>query len=172
MFKVFVMSMLFLSWQGVAKDSVSYFLKGEFNATDSITGIGFTLPIGPRYAAVKGEFVSSLNYAEVLDEDGDMQDFMAWDTGVRLGVYGKVFVYIEAGFDAFEIVSDDRRNDDDYYFDKTQKNNSVDGYAGLGAGINMPNMRIEGFIKARQIDGDYWDSDKQVFYGLQISMFY
>jgi hypothetical protein len=35
----------------------------------------------------------------------------------------------------------------------------IDGYAGIGAGFNAVNFQIEGVVKARQIDGDYWDSD-------------
>ena len=64
----------------------------------------------------------------------------------------------------------DARDDDNFY--DSQENNAIDGYAGLGAGINAKNIRIEGFVKARQIDSDTWDSDKQIFYGLQLSLFF
>jgi hypothetical protein len=90
------------------------------------------------------------------------------DTGVRLGIYGKAFIYIEAGFDTLELFYEDARDDDNFY-DSTE-NNSIDGYAGLGAGFKANNVQIEGFVKARQIDGDTWDSDKQIFYGLQLSL--
>jgi len=39
----------------------------------------------------------------------------------------------------------------------SRENNEIDGYAGLGTGINANNVRLEGFVKARQIDGDIWD---------------
>jgi hypothetical protein len=65
---------------------------------------------------------------------------------------------------------DDARDDDNFY--DSRENNCIDGYAGLSAGINVKNVRIEGFVKARQIDGDYWDSDKQIFYGLHLSLFF
>jgi len=119
---------------------------------------------------LKGELVSSFNYAEVLDEIGLMHDFVSLDTGARLGIYGKAFIYIEAGFDTFEMFLDDARDDDD--FNHYQENNRVDGYAGLGAGIDTKHVRIETFVKARHIDGDNWNSDKQVFYGLQLSLLF
>jgi hypothetical protein len=170
MHRVIYFSIIFFSSLSYANHPFNVFVKREFNATDSITGIGATASIGYPNSLVKGELISSFNYAEILDETGVMHDFLSLDTGVRLGVYGKAFVYIEAGFDAFELVLDDVRDDDNFY--DSRENNRIDGYAGLGAGLNTKNIRIEGFAKARQIDGDYWDSDKQIFYGLQLSLFF
>jgi hypothetical protein len=56
---------------------------------------------------------------------------------------------------------DDPRDDDNFY--DSRENNLIDGYVGLGAGINVRNVRIEGSVKARRIDGDNWDSDKKYF---------
>ena len=168
MIKVIFLSAIFFSSCSFAKQPLNFFLKHEFNATDSISGFGATASIGYPNSLLKGELITSFNYAEIQDEEGVMHDFFTLDTGVRLGVYGKFFVYIEAGFDAFEIILDDSRDNDNFY--DTQENNALDGYAGLGAGIIAKNLRIEGFVKARQIDGDYWDSDKQIFYGLQLSL--
>ena len=170
MFKVFFLSLVFFSSYGWANQPFNFFVKHEFNATDSITGFGATALIGPKNSLLKGELVSSLNYAEVFDEKGIVHDFVSLDTGVRLGIYGKTFIYIEAGFDTFEMFLDEARDEDD--FNDSRENNGVDGYAGLGAGINAKHVRIEAFVKARQIDGDTWDSDKQVFYGLQLSLFF
>jgi hypothetical protein len=167
MFRAITLSIIFFSSFSYANHPFNVFVKREFNATDSIIGFGVTASIGPTHSLVKGELVSSLNYAEVFDETGFMHDFVSLDTGVRLGVYGKAFIYIEAGFDAFEIFLDDARDDDNFY--DSRENNVIDGYAGLGVGINSKNLRVEGFVKARQIDGDTWDSDKQIFYGLQLS---
>ena len=168
MFRVILLSLIFFSSSSYANQPFDIFVKHEFNATDSITGVGATMSLGPTHSLVKGELVSSLNYAEVLDDRGGMQNFLSLDTGVRLGFYGQAFFYIEAGFDAFELVVDDNRDDD--YFNEGQEDNAIDGYAGLGAGINAKNIRIEGFVKARQIDSETWDSDKQMFYGLQLSL--
>jgi hypothetical protein len=170
MFKIILLGVIFFSSFSYANQPFNVFVKREFNGTDSISGFGATAAFGPAHSLVKGEFISSLNYAEVLDDTGIMREFLSLDTGVRLGVYDKFFVYIEAGFDAFEIIVDDSK-DDDHFYDSLE-NNRVDGYAGLGAGINTNNMRVEGFVKARQIDGDTWDSDKQIFYGVQLSLYF
>ena len=133
-----------------------------------IVGFGATATTTSTNSLLQGEFISSLNYVEVFDEEGIMHDFLSLDTGVRLGLYGMFFAYIEAGFDVSEIILKDARDEDDFY--DVQENNAVDGYAGLGVGIIANNVRVEGFLKARQIDGDTWDNDKKVFYGLQISL--
>jgi hypothetical protein len=170
MFKIIFLVVISFSSFSYAAHPFNMFVKREFNATDSIIGVGATALIGPSNSLIKGELVSSLNYAEVFDEYGFMHDFISLDTGVRLGVYGKAFFYIEAGFDAFEVFLDDARDDDNFY--DYREDNAIDGYAGLGAGFNAKNVRVEGFVKARQIDGDTWDSDKQIFYGLQFSLFF
>jgi hypothetical protein len=170
MFRVIFLSIIFFSSFSYAKQPFNIFIKHEFNATDSIVGLGATASIGPTNSLLRGELVSSFNYVEVLDETGGMQEFLSLDTGVRLGVYGKAFIYIEAGFDTLEIFFDDERDDDNFY--NTREKNTIDGYAGLGAGFKANNVRIEGFVKARQIDGDTWESDKQIFYGLQLSLFF
>ena len=68
----------------------------------------------------------------------------------------------------FEIILDDPRDNDNFY--DSRENNLIDGYVGLGVGINAKNVRIEGSVKARRIDGDNWNSDKKIFYGLQLSL--
>ena len=98
---------------------------------------------------VKGELVSSFNGVEVFDDRGIKHDVLCLDTGVRLGIYGKTFIYIEAGFDTFEMLLDDARDDDNFY--DSRENNVIDGYAGLGAGIDTKSVRIEGFVKAARL---------------------
>jgi hypothetical protein len=153
MFSIVFLVLFFCSSFSYADQPFNVFVKRECNATDSISGFGATASIGYPNSLLKGELISSFNYAEFLDETGVMHEFLSLDTGVRLGVYGKAFVYIEAGFDAFELFLDETRDDDNFY--DSRENNRIDGYAGLGAGINVKNVRIEGFVKARQIDGDY-----------------
>ena len=170
MFRVILLSIIFFSSSSNANHPFNVFVKHEFNETDSIIGFGATASISSPNSLLRGELISSFNYAEVYDEVGFMHDFVSLDTGVRLGIYGNAFIYIEAGFDAFEILLDDARDNDNFY--DSRENNEIDGYAGIGAGINAPNLRIEGFVKARQIDGENWDSDKQIFYGIQLSLFF
>jgi hypothetical protein len=145
MFRVIFLSIIFFSSFSYAKQPFNIFIKHEFNATDSIVGLGATASIGPTNSLLRGELVSSFNYVEVLDETGGMQEFLSLDTGVRLGVYGKAFIYIEAGFDTLEIFFDDERDDDNFY--NTREKNTIDGYAGLGAGFKANNVRIEGLLR-------------------------
>lgn len=73
-----------------------------------------------------------------------MYDFLSLYAGLRLGVYDKIFVYIEAGCDASEIIFENKRHDVNFY--DTRDKNTIDDYAGLGAGINAKNVCIEGFV--------------------------
>ena len=98
--------------------------------------------MGSTNSLVRGELVTSFHYAEVSDETGIMHDFLSLDTGVRLEIYDNFFVYIEAGFDVFDIILDDPRDDDNFY--DSRENNLVDGYVDLGVEINAKNVRIEG----------------------------
>jgi hypothetical protein len=43
--------------------------------------------MGSINSLVRGELITSFNYAEVSDETGIMHDFLSLDTGVRLGIY-------------------------------------------------------------------------------------
>jgi len=166
---IFLMTLLF-SGCSFANQSFNVFVKREFNATDFMVGFGATASMASTNSLLKGEFISSFNYVEVFDKEGTVHNFASLDTGVRLGLYGQFFIYIEAGFDAFEMILKDTRDEDNFY--DLQQNNQVDGYAGLGVGIDVSNIRIEGFVKARQIDGDTWDNNKKIFYGLQLSLFF
>jgi hypothetical protein len=160
---------LFSSYSN-AQESFNIFAKREFNQSDQLVGVGVSTMIGSPNTNVKGELISSLNYATVLDDRGFMRDYLALDTGVRLGFYGQTFIYIEAGFDVFELVWQDIRDEEYEIFDDTEQTNTIDGYAGLGAGINTKHIRVEAFVKARKIDTEVWESDKYLFYGLQLSL--
>jgi len=133
------------------------FIKPKFNVNDSIIGFGAAALIGFPNSLLKGELISSLNYADMLDKRCVIHDFLSSDTGLRPSVYGKAFVYIEADFGTLELFLDDVQDDVSFY--DPPENNVIDGYAGIGAGFNADDFQIEGVVKARQIDGDYWDSD-------------
>jgi hypothetical protein len=61
-------------------------VKREFNETDSISGFGATANVGATNSRVRGELISSINYAEILNQTGVMHEFLSLDTGVRLGI--------------------------------------------------------------------------------------
>jgi hypothetical protein len=109
MIRAVFLSIIFFSSSSYANHSFNIFVKCESNATDSIIGLGATASMGdvvnlirPRQGStsslVRGELVTSFNYAEVSDETEIMYDFLSLDTGVRLGIYDDFFVYIKAGF--------------------------------------------------------------------------
>ncbi|MDT0582357.1 hypothetical protein [Brumicola blandensis] len=158
-------SMMALSSQSSAKDRVTMFVKKEINDTDTISALGFSGILSDHYSNIKSEIITSLNAATVLDNSGYYQDYLGLDLGVRLGYYDDVFLYIEGGFDVFESAFKDDDEFDNHYNDR----DNLDGYAALGWGIQSGNLRVEGYVKARQIDAEYWTANKTLFYGMQFT---
>ena len=159
-------SMMALSAQSAANDIFTLFVKKEINDTDTISAFGFSGVLSDRYSNFKSEILTSLNVSSVLDNSGYQQEYLGMDLGVRVGYYDDVFLYIEGGLDVFESVFKDDDEFDNYYNDR----DDLDGYAALGAGIQSGNLRVEGYVKARQIDAEYWESDKVLFYGMQFTL--
>jgi hypothetical protein len=172
MIKTLVVSLLLLSGVVNAKqESTSLFVKYEFNADDRIVGVGTSFLTQDYHSNVRGEAISSINHSEILDENDHYQNYISWDVGVRLGYYNNVFVYVEGGMDFLELIIDGDKDDDNSFEDR-DTGNGIDGYAAIGAGIIVDKLRLEGFVKARKIDGDYWESKHQIFYGAQISLLF
>ena len=163
--KTALIILLFVSASAVASDRFTIFTKHELNDTDSISGVGFSGIMGPRYSNFKSEVITSLNSITVIDDFGYQQEYLGLDLGVRFGYFSDVFMYVEGGFDVFEAIYKHSH----YGYDNYDSDN-LDGYAALGAGIQAGNLRIEGFVKARQIDAEYWDANKTIFYGMQFSL--
>lgn len=163
---------MLLTNHAFAADSFSVFGNYEFNDTDVIRGIGLSAGYSHRNSAVRSEIVTSINMNEVIDQRGFDQEFYSWDIGFRLGYFRDVFFYIEAGVDVFDLALHDLRNDNDdsYYYD--EGSDGIDGYAGIGVGIQTNQLRIEGVVKARQIDASNWEAEKTAFYGLQVSVMF
>lgn len=162
--KLFMLMML-LSLHSAASDRITVFVKNEINDTDSISGIGFSGILSDRYSNIKSEVITSLNTATVVDSSGYQQEFLGLDLGLRVGYYNDIFMYVEGGFDVFESAFKDKDIFGEYYYE-----DHVDGYAALGAGVQAGNLRVEGYVKARQIDSEYWTANKSLFYGMQFSL--
>ena len=169
MIRLLLLTSVLLSSYCWSKDSIKVFAQHEFNDTDTITAIGMSRSLLQANSKVQGEVLTSLGYAEVMDKNQTIQHFVTSDLGIRLGYYDKVFVYLEGGIDLLEILVQDFRDDDDYYYDE-DSDNTPDGYAALGVGVDTGAFKLEGFIKARNIDTDAWDSEHHLFYGLQLSL--
>lgn len=154
-----------------AREVPRVFVQYEFNDTDSIKTVGVANFI-PFYNSDFGaQAMTSFSFAEVMTKDNYLQDYLAWEAGFRMGYYGAVIAYIEAGIDLTELVLNTQRgdccgsfNDNDNYHDQ------VDGYVGIGAGLQIQALTIDAFVRLRQIDTRYWQSAEQSYYGIQLSV--
>ncbi|MFT5677346.1 MAG: hypothetical protein ACI808_003298 [Paraglaciecola sp.] len=166
---LFIFSAL-CSQNASAQKGIGVFVKHEFNSTDNITGVG----VSQNYASVSnmlvGQVNSSINFAEVLTEDQVLEEFLTWEIGGKMGYFSDFFIYIEAGIDVTELAFSDER--DDCCRDFSNDDNNIDGYAGLGAGLDLGQFRFEVFSRVRQIDTRNWKSESHVFYGAQLSLLF
>jgi hypothetical protein len=160
-----LLSLLFPNLSNAKDDRVTFFVKQESNASDSLSGVGMSGIVSAPRSNLKGEVITSLNAVTVLDNYGYEQEFFGLDLGLRFGYYDDVFIYVEGGFDAFEATFKDDTDFYDYYSEDT-----IDGYAAVGGGFQAGPLRIEGYVKARQLNAGSWQSDKSLFYGIQTSI--
>jgi hypothetical protein len=168
--KLSTLILLLVSINTFASDRVTLFTHHELNDSDSISGVGISGIIGARHGNFKSEVVTSLNSVTVLDTDGYQNDYLGLDLGLRFGYFNDVFLYFEGGIDMFEAIFEHEEDEPIFHSDNYYDSNTIDGYAALGAGIQAGNLRIEGFVKARHIDADYWEADKTIFYGMKLSL--
>lgn len=144
------------------------FVTHEWNATDRITSVGISHVFTKNASGFIGEVNSSFGYAEVLTESDIFEEYPVWESGVKLGYYSTLFVYIEAGIDLAELALDHDR--EDCCIRDERINNQIDGYAGIGAGINLNKAKFTLFVRARQIDSNSWESKEQVFAGASVEL--
>jgi hypothetical protein len=168
--KLTTLLLLLISINAFAADSVTLFTHHELNDSDSISGVGISGIISQGHGYFKSEVVTSFNSITVLDTNGYENNYLGLDLGVRFGYFNDIFLYVEGGLDMFELILEHDKNESLFHSDNEYDSNTLDGYAALGAGIQAGNLRIEGFIKARHIDADYWDADKTIFYGMKLSL--
>lgn len=158
-------------------DDVSFTVKNEWRKDDRIQSIGIEALTFIDSTPIGFAFNSSFAYADVSVENSRRREnYMAWDTGIKIGYFGRVFVYAEFGVDLFDMVLHDLsgkelkyREDRWQQYDDKHRNN-IDGYAGLGMGLNVAPFKIEAFTRARQIDGDDWRAENVWFSGVQVSV--
>ena len=151
--------------------NASVFVIHERNSTDQITTVG----VSNIFARTNSGFVSEVNtafgYAEVLSEEGFLEEYPVWESGVKFGYYSTLFMYIEAGIDLAELALNSEREAESCCFsDDRRTNNQVDGYAGIGAGLDFGHTRLTVFVRARQIDANTWESQETVFSGVNLEL--
>jgi hypothetical protein len=152
-----------------AKEKSRVFVQYEANDTDRIQTVGVANFMPFPNSDFGGEALTSFSYAEVITDNGTLEQYLAWEAGFRMGYYGAVFAYIEAGVDLSELILAQERNNCCVISDEQQED-SVDGYIGVGAGVQIDVIRIEAFARLRQIDSRYWRSSEHNYYGVQLSV--
>ena len=155
-----------------ARHDARVFYSYESNGADYISAIGIGVTHKYRGSNLGFQLNTSLGYAEVLAQDGFLEEYTSWEASVRFGYFSKISFFAEFGIDLGEAIFDDYRYDrDDYcYYDEYCYQDDIDGYLGFGAGIKAGHVSIEGIIRAREIDSHYWEAESEIFSGLQVSL--
>ncbi|MFQ3196703.1 MAG: hypothetical protein ACI8R9_001926 [Paraglaciecola sp.] len=155
----------------LARKKTRVFVQYEFNDNDTIKTVGVANFI-PFYNSDFGaQAMTIFSYAEVMTNDNYLEDYLAWEAGFRMGYYGVVIAYIEAGIDLTEWALKTQRNDCCESFNDNDNNqDQVDGYIGVGAVLQIQALTINAFARLRQIDTRYWQSAQQSYYGIQLSV--
>lgn len=166
---IILLILLLASMNVIGDDRFTFFTKAEFNDTDTISSVGFSGILNTHRTNFKSEMITSINSVRVIDQFGYQQEYYGLDLGLRFGYFSDLYIYVEGGFDVFE--ASFKRDDSPYFdYDERYDSNNLDGYASFGAGVQVGNLRFEGFVKARQIDSDYWEANRSLFYGTQFSL--
>ncbi len=187
-----LLSLLCLPTFAGQHDQLAVFAKYEVNGDDYINGIGSEIWLTDNLSNLGLAVTSSLGKGKVTDTYGWQQEYISWDFGLKYGYFSDVFAYVEVGVDVGELILQDRDEDeyDDSYYDgelvieiadavlfgesrkRYDQDNDVDAYFGAGIGIKQQHFAIEAFSRYRQIDGEYWKAENQVFTGVKLTVFF
>ena len=150
---------------------VRIFTSYESNGEDYIEGIGVGFTFKNSENKMGFQLNTSLNNAEVRATDGYIEDYFAWQGSAKFGLFSNVSIYVEAGIDLTELIFHDFRYDDHHgYDDHYHYEDDIDVFVGLGAGIKLGHLKLEGFSRLREIDSRYWEAESEVFTGVQFSL--
>ncbi|MFC3033280.1 hypothetical protein ACFOEE_12185 [Pseudoalteromonas fenneropenaei] len=154
---------------------VAFTIKSDWRGSDKVTALGLEAFGNFPMSKFGYSFNSSLGYADVTTKTADKENYLTWDTGIKVGYFQNFFVYGEVGLDLFELLlhdlrNDDNRRNDDRYNDEPR--NDLDAYVGVGAGMQFERIRVELYSRVRQIDGEHWESKERVFSGMQVSFMF
>ncbi len=148
------------------------FYSYESNGGDYINAIGVGVTHKYHHSNLGFQLNTSLGYAEVLAQDGFLEEYTSWEASARFGYFSKISLFVEFGIDLGEALFEDYRYDrDDYcHYDEYCYQDDIDGYVGFGAGIKAGPIAVEGIVRAREIDSRYWEAESEVFTGVQVSL--
>ena len=178
-------------------NNVGFFLKTEINDHDYINGIGTEYWLTNTDSSVGIAINTSFGNAAVTDTLNIQHDYLAWDLGIKFGYFSDIFVYAEIGFDFGELMLSDHdkdKYDDDLnfseflafvvldgyveyhdyadYYEDYDSSNDIDGYIGSGVGMKYENIVVEAFARYRQVDGEYWRANSQVYSGVKLTLLF
>ena len=176
-----------LSSVAQASDSVGFFLKNEFNDDDYIAGVGVEAWLVNDSTHIGVSVNSSIGQAEVADTYEIQHSYFSWDLGIKFGYFNDFFIYAELGFDLGELILSGRHEDDyednelefselfgavllDDFYDNYDQSNDIDAYVGAGLGMKFDKLMIEGFMRYRQIDGEFWKANNQAYSGVKATI--
>ncbi len=188
---IFIFLILSFAVNAQTNNNVGFFVKNEIHDNDYISGIGVEAWLINDETQIGFAVNSSIGKAEVTDEYDYQHSYVAWDLGIKFGYFSDVFVYAELGLDLGELILQDRDEDDyddednqvdfgdilgilvlDDYYDEYDRSNDIDAYVGVGIGVKLENIVIEGYSRYRQIDGEYWKANNQVFSGMKLTIMF
>ncbi|WP_091989267.1 hypothetical protein [Pseudoalteromonas denitrificans] len=156
--------------------SPTIFIKNEIHGNDSIVSFGLEVPLKKSHSNFGAYVTSALGYAEVTDKTNHQNNFLTLDTGLKFGYFSDISIYGEVGIDLFDTflngeVFDSEKDDDEYDYHNTKSHDSdVDGYIGVGIGIDLKPIKVEAFTRIRQIDSHAWEAKEHIFSGIQVSI--
>lgn len=159
-----------------------FFARVEKNHTDTIVSIGGEILKKHQETNIGFKIETGVIAGQVLDQFNNEQEYLSWETGFKFGYFSDVFIYGEAGVDFGELIFDDRDEDIHVRFSTDEeivldlnrqhhdRQNDIDGYLGIGAGINYGHITLEAFARIRQIDGEYWKAAHTGFTGVRMAV--
>ena len=143
------------------------FYSYESNGEDFISAVGIGTTFKDASSNIGVQFNTSLGRAEVLAQDGYLEEYLSWEASAKFGFFSTISFYVEGGFDILEAIAADIR-DDDFERDYDDEND-LDSFIGMGLGFRSGALSIEGFVRLREIDNEYWEAEAETFSGLQVS---
>lgn len=174
-------------------DSTSVFVTHEVNGESNISSAGVAFNFKQHDSNFGGAISMSLGRADIVTTKLNVEDYLAWELGGKIGYFSDVSLYLEAGVDLGELFGrghldedsyhdhDHYYDDDDYYHDRYHdhdhdfghnhyhRSDSLDAYVGIGGGIKLDRISINGQVRYRQIDSEDWEALDDVYSGVTVS---
>jgi len=151
-------------------DAIAVFVKSESHNKDTLSSIGISALFKNPRTNFGLKVNTAIGTADIHDDTLYKQEYLSWEAGIKIGYFSKLFFYGELGVDLAEFILHDRDDEYESYDRHHHHDNDVDGYIGMGAGINFGKVQLEAFTRLRQIDSDGWKAQHFTYSGVQLSL--